>query len=126
MIAFFPLLIGAFIAPAAFQWVFGHNWREAGIYFAILAPMQFVGFIAGPLTPTLTLLEKQNWQLGWEIFRLISTCNALFFLNSYHVDARIAIAGYSAAMLIGYLLHLFLSYRAINIGIIKKQQSING
>ncbi|MDB5123364.1 MAG: hypothetical protein JWP94_1493 [Mucilaginibacter sp.] len=115
LISFFPLLIAAIIAPSAFAVIFGSQWREAGIYVSILAPMQFVSFIVWPLIPTLNLLERQRWQLAWEVSRVVINCVSLLLMHYWGANARFAIAGYGAAMFCGYLLHLLLSYRAINL-----------
>lgn len=126
LISFLPLIIAAFIAPYVFSIIFGASWHEAGVYVAILAPMQFAAFIVWPLIPTLNLLEKQRWQLAWELFRVLIVCGTLLFMHYKGCNARYAIGGYGAAMLLGYVVHLFLSYKAINGKIKIFDRSVNG
>ena len=110
---FFPFLIAALCAPYIFSFVFGHQWESAGTYFIILAPMQFVSFFIWPLMPTLMLLEKQKWQLLWEIIRIIFTCGAIIFSFYLHASIYQALVAYSFFMMLTYFFHMRLSYIAI-------------
>ncbi len=105
--------------PIIFVLIFGEPWKEAGEYARLLAVMHYVGFVAWPLIPTLNILEHQTWQLGWDIGRLALTLGALWLGYQLEWPARGAIAAYGVAMLTGYAVHLFLSYRAIQRRIVR-------
>jgi O-antigen/teichoic acid export membrane protein len=117
ILAFVPYTLAAVLAPFIFGWIFGREWNEAGIFFAILAPMQFVSIIVWPLIPTLNLLERQNWQLGWDFFRLIFVSGVLFLSHHFNLSARMSIFLYGSTMLFFYISHLVLSYFAITFRI---------
>jgi O-antigen/teichoic acid export membrane protein len=117
ILSFIPLLIFSFIAPSVFSFVFGEEWREAGFYFCILAPMQFVSFMVWPLMPTLALLNKQKWQFFWELSRSILTTIALILVHYFNLGPRFAIGSFSIVMLIAYAVHLLLSYQSIKLKI---------
>jgi len=114
-----PCAVIFLAGPTLFAFIFGESWREAGEYARLLAVMHYVGFVAWPLIPTLNILEHQIWQLGWDIGRLALTLGGLWV--GYHLEwpARGAIVAYGVAMLTGYAVHLFLSYRAIQRRIVR-------
>ena len=75
--------------------------------------VHYVGFVAWPLIPTLNILEHQTWQLSWDIGRLGLTLGGLWVGYQLEWSAQGAIGAYGVAMLTSYVVHLFLSYRAI-------------
>jgi O-antigen/teichoic acid export membrane protein len=103
-----PLLVMVAAGPQLFAWVFGEPWREAGHYARLLAVRHYVGLIAGPLTPTLMLLERQSWQLGWDIGLLALCAGSLWVANSLGCSASEAILAYGIALTACYLVHLWL------------------
>lgn len=52
-----------FFAPLAFTVIFGKEWREAGLYVQILAPMFAIRFIVSALSPGMIISKKQNIDL---------------------------------------------------------------
>lgn len=108
-----PLLLFAIFSPWVFSVLFGAAWKESGIYARILSLSYYFAFISWPVTPTLNILEKQFWQLSWDISRLALTLGTLLLAHRLGCSARSAIALFSVAMMAGYLAHLFLSDLAI-------------
>jgi O-antigen/teichoic acid export membrane protein len=108
-----PLLIFLLFGPSLFGFVFGASWREAGVYARLLAAMHYVAFVSWPLTPTLNILEKQFWQLGWDVGRLVLTLGSLWVAHRLGWSARSAIAAFGAVVLAGYGSHLLISHHAI-------------
>jgi O-antigen/teichoic acid export membrane protein len=108
-----PFLIFLLFGPSLFAFVFGASWREAGVYARWLAAMHYVAFVSWPLTPTLNLLEKQFWQLGWEIGRLILVVTSLWVTHHWGWSAQSGIVAFGVAVLVGYASHLLLSHHAI-------------
>lgn len=108
-----PFLIFLFFGPTLFGFVFGQSWREAGVYARWLAAMHYVALVAWPLTPTLNILEKQFWQLAWEIGRLVLVMGSLWLTHHWGWSARSAIGTFGAAIFIGYASHLFISHYGI-------------
>jgi O-antigen/teichoic acid export membrane protein len=107
----FGLLL--FFGPQLFSLVFGGSWREAGVYASILALPHFVGFIAGPVMPTLTVLERQGWQLGWDGGRLALATGSVWLAGRVSGDAKVAVAAYGGAIFVSYAAHSILSYVAL-------------
>lgn len=67
--AFFLLFLVAF-GPDAFSFVFGEQWRRAGVYSSLLTPWLFVNFIVTPLATLPYVLERQREDL---IFNMVLT-----------------------------------------------------
>jgi O-antigen/teichoic acid export membrane protein len=109
-----PCVTFTILAPWIFQFIFGHAWREAGVYARYLAFMFYASFIDAPVTMTLNILERQRAQFAWDLFRLMLT--VLSMALPYHLgyDSRIAILSYGVAMTLMYSVHWTLSYFAIN------------
>ncbi len=108
--AIIPFTILLFFAPPLFDFIFGTDWRIAGFYSQLLAPMLFFTFIVSPITYIPILLGYQRKAFFLDVFYLILRITALstgFFMDS----ATIAIAGYSAVgvIFLGYLLFWLLS-----------------
>lgn len=71
---FIPL---ALIAPSLFSFVFGDAWIAAGIYTRWLAPWLFASFVSTPLSMLITVLQKQQQELGLQIVYLCLVVGAL-------------------------------------------------
>jgi O-antigen/teichoic acid export membrane protein len=72
-----PALLLFFFGPSLFSFVFGPEWREAGEYAKILAPLALVQFVSSPLTYIFVLREKLFLDLKLQIFFLILTLSSL-------------------------------------------------
>lgn len=58
-----PMLIIGMAGPDLFGFVFGENWREAGLYAQYLVPFVFMMFVTSPLNSILMILERQGLHL---------------------------------------------------------------
>lgn len=130
LIGMLPLLVFCAVAPILFRVVFGSSWQVAGTYARMLAPMYYLAFIHSCTGMTLNMLERQHWQLAWDILRLIAVgltmvLGALAGLDSTHLLGIFAVVGASA-----YVVHIALCYRAIshceqrNLKVSKKAQAV--
>lgn len=108
-----PCVLFVIVAPWLFQLIFGHAWREAGIYARYLAFMFYAGFINSPVQVTLNVLEKQRAQFAWDISRLVLIVAAMALPYYQGYGPRTAIFCYGATMTIMYGVHWTQSYFAI-------------
>ena len=102
LIGIVPLGILTISGPWLFVRVFGSNWESAGHYLQVLSLAFLAQFVIVPLSQTANMLEYQDWQLRWDIFRLILvvlSITATFVLggSSWH-----AVLAYSLSMVIAY------------------------
>ncbi len=73
----FPIFLTIMIfGPALFAFVFGEEWREAGVYARILSPWLFVNFISSPVSHLPVILNKQR-----QFFMLSLMGNSLVVLS---------------------------------------------
>jgi O-antigen/teichoic acid export membrane protein len=109
-----PCMLFTILAPWLFQIVFGHAWREAGVYARYMAFMFYASFINSPVTMTLNILERQWAQFAWDISRLALTVVAIILPHHLGYGPRIAILSYGVAMTLMYGIHWTQSYFGIN------------
>lgn len=118
MFAIAPMLVLLVAGPWLFIFVFGREWVSAGHFARLLAPMVAVQLVASPLSQTLNVLERQTWQLGWDVFRLALVVGSFAIAAHLNFTPVGAVAAYGSAMSIGYvvlwLLQIVGMIRAIN------------
>jgi O-antigen/teichoic acid export membrane protein len=109
------LLICSLIAVPLFmlssEWffvvAFGENWRQAGVICSWLAPMFTMRCIASPLSYTMYLAEKQNYDFVWQVALLITTVIAFVFSSTY----KHALINYSTGYSLLYGAYCMMSYK---------------
>lgn len=102
MISVLPALVLGLGAPWLFSVAFGNEWLEAGKYVQVLSLMFLVQFIVTPVSQTLNVLERQDWQLAWDAGRLAVVVGALYGSALLALPARAALAVYGVAMTVSY------------------------
>ena len=84
-IGLIPTILLVFFAPTLFLFVFGPEWREAGEYAQIIAPLALIQFVCSPLSHILISREKLFLDLKLQALLLILVVTVLFLaaeLNS--------------------------------------------
>jgi O-antigen/teichoic acid export membrane protein len=105
-----PTLLLIFFAPTLFTFVFGPEWREAGEYAKILAPLALIQFVCLPLSYILILQEKLFLDLIIKIVFLILVLVVLLLA----AELKSIITTVWLLMISGviyYLITIFFSYR---------------
>lgn len=100
-------------SPWAFPFIFGTEWVSAGRYALILSPMILLQFLSSPFGVILAVLERQNLAILREIIRVVLVATALLVAKTQGFSPEQAIMSLSAAGVISYLFHLFVSWLAI-------------
>jgi O-antigen/teichoic acid export membrane protein len=108
-----PCTLFTVLAPWLFEFIFGHAWREAGVYARYLAFMFYASFINSPVQWTLNILERQRAQFAWDVSRLVLTIAAIYLPYHFGYGARIAVLSYGVAMTAMYGIHWTQSYFGI-------------
>lgn len=109
--AIIPFSILLIFAPELFGFVFGHEWKEAGVYSQLLTPFLFLVFIVSPLTYIPLLLNKQRKAFIIDLIYLMLRIIALS-VGFWVGNAFIAIAAYSVA---GVIIQLYLLYWILSL-----------
>lgn len=73
IIAVMMIIAFKLFAPNIFAWFLGEEWREAGVYVQILAPMFAIRLVANSFTNAIIVVKKQFWELILQMTYLIST-----------------------------------------------------
>lgn len=108
-----PTAILALFGSGLFSLVFGESWRQAGGYTQLLSLMLLVQLITVPLSQTLNVLEKQTWQLAWDIFRLVIVVSGILVPYKLGWSPSDAVLLYGLGMLFTYGMLLVISHYAI-------------
>jgi O-antigen/teichoic acid export membrane protein len=108
-----PCVLFTIFAPWLFQAVFGHAWREAGVYARYLAFMCYASFINSPVTLTLSILERQRAQFAWDAVKLALTILSIMLPYHFGYGPGAAILAYGVGMTLMYGIHWTLSHYAI-------------
>lgn len=106
-IAIFPCVILAIFAPSSFMYIFGPEWKEAGIYVRILMPWLFMIFLNTPIMNSVYINSSQKTLLVYEVCLFASRLIGLAIGAYSFADPRDSIAIFSA---VSFLFQICLSY----------------
>lgn len=109
-----PTVILIATGPSIFTFIFGVQWRTAGVFAQIMAVVFFSEFVAGPLSYTFSVVERQDLSLMWNVSRLLLSGGSIYIAYRLEWSPIYAIVAYSLGMSIGYASLFFLSARAIH------------
>jgi len=100
-----PFLLLTLTGRDLFVVVFGQRWAEAGVYVQILGIWSFVWFISSPLSPLLSVLERQDFDLAWNAVNIATRSLSLWVGSRLH-DGRLAMLLFavSGVLVYSYLL----------------------
>lgn len=104
-----PTILLVFFAPTIFLFVFGPEWREAGEYARIIAPLALIQFVCSPLSYVLIFREKLFLDFKLQALFLISVIVALLFAFEFK-SVIVAVWLLTIFGIIYYLVTLFFSY----------------
>ena len=111
IVGLIPTVILFFFAPKLFEVLFGQEWRDAGLYARYMLPMFFLQFSIRPLSYTLYIAGKQNYNLYWQIGLLILTSIGIY-IGVLYESSHISIIGFSLTYFIMYLIYFLLIFNA--------------
>jgi O-antigen/teichoic acid export membrane protein len=104
-IAMPPVLVLVVIAPELFVWIFGSEWREAGIFAQLMTPMLYFQFIFSPISTLFVILEKQ--QQGMFLQAVMATVSgSSIFIGAWLGDVKLAVLLFSLGSASSYLAFL--------------------
>jgi O-antigen/teichoic acid export membrane protein len=104
-IAMPPTLLLAILGPDLFAWFFGPEWREAGVFARLMAPMLYFQFIFSPISTLSHVMNKQEQNMIFQGIMLIGRCSSLF-IGEWFNSIRLAVILFSFSSAISYLFFL--------------------
>ncbi len=105
-----PMLLLILFGRELFAFVFGEEWREAGLYASILAPMAFLRLVSAPLSGVLFIKERLTLILALQTFFFVMVVLSLL-LGWIQQDAVVMVSLLSVSGCVFYLLQALSSFR---------------
>ncbi|NEP55951.1 MAG: oligosaccharide flippase family protein [Symploca sp. SIO2G7] len=102
-IAMPPTLVLAIVGPDLFVWVFGPEWREAGVFARLMAPMLYFQFILSPISTLFSVLEKQKQGMFVHVIMVTVRCSSLL-VGAWIGDVRLAVLLFAVGSATSYLI----------------------
>ncbi|MGD1859441.1 MAG: lipopolysaccharide biosynthesis protein [Leptolyngbyaceae cyanobacterium] len=109
-IAMMPVLLLSMIGPDLFQWIFGVEWREAGVFVRLMTPVLYLQFVFSPTIMLFHVLEKQEKLVILQSITLMIRFSALF-VGAKTGDLRTSVSLFSFASSISYVIFLIFLMR---------------
>lgn len=110
-IGILPFAVVFVFGPAIFAFVFGDEWREAGLYARWLAPWLFLGFVNVPSVQSLPLTKSQGFLLVWEVCTTIARVAAVLFTANIAGRVLPAVQLYAAVGSLSYIVLIVEAFR---------------
>jgi hypothetical protein len=83
------------------------------VYLQLLAPMYLIQFVSLPIGCNLIVMERNGLHLIREIVRSMLILSAMYVAKTLGSEATTAIVFFSIAGTLGYLVHIFFSWLAM-------------
>ena len=113
--------IGAVISPIVFPFVFGHAWKDTGIFCLPLSIMVLSQFVVSS-TDRLEMYGYNHWELMWNMTRTALVISGFFIAFYLHLSPIETILIYSLMMTIMYIICYILNIKALN-QIVKRNEA---
>jgi O-antigen/teichoic acid export membrane protein len=97
-----PIGVAALLAPWLFAFIFGSEWRQAGVYTRFMSAAFIIGFVSQP-TSNLNTFGLNHWQLLWDAGRLLTTLAGLSLCSVWGAPAGTAILVFGILMALNNL-----------------------
>lgn len=109
-LVFAPMVIGVFLAPDLFGFIFGKEWIDAGVVAQYLTPWLFLMCCMNPISPVYGVLLKQSVLLYIEVFLVAGRIGTLV-IGGMHWTFSQTILAYSILSAVIMLINIFWIYR---------------
>lgn len=114
-----PLAVLLFFGPELFAFVFGEQWRQAGVYAQWMAPWIYLQFQWSPLSMLATVLELQKEAMIAQLLTLFSRIIVVVFFYKFSASADASILAFSIVSAASYLAISFWFFKASGCHAIK-------
>lgn len=109
MVSIIPFVILLLFGPDLFAFFLGENWREAGVFSRIMAPVFLLRFINSPMSYIVYLVNKLRFNLMATIY--LSTTSILIFLTLQFLTVYETIGLYALNYSLTYCFMLYKNYQ---------------
>ena len=108
-----PALVVAAAGPWLYSFVFGDEWRQAGEFAQLSAPLVLAYFVTGPVNMTIMIAGRQRLQFAWEISRLALMGAAWLVIANSGASPRLAVITNVTIAVVMSLVFLWLADRVV-------------
>lgn len=108
-----PMLLGGVLGSFFVSFIFGQDWAAAGRYLLVLTPMFAVQFVVSPLSQTLIVIGRQEYQLAWDVVRVVGVFLALWGTARFGMEALAAVTTLSGVSVASYVALMVLTVFAL-------------
>lgn len=104
LIATVPFIVVVIFGPSLFFGIFGEQWIESGYFARYLAIFFLLRFCVSPLSFTLIIANRQNYNFSWQVFLFINTTVSMMY-GYILEDYMISVIAFSLVYSIMYILY---------------------
>lgn len=108
------VLVLYFLAPIAFEIIFGPGWGQAGVYVQILAPMFGVRFIVSTVAYGLQVVKKQGLELTLQIMFIVASVGSFTISKLLDLDIEQYLMSITVSFSITYIIYFLFVMKYAN------------
>jgi len=102
-----------FIVEDLFAFVFGEEWRIAGVYAKIVIPFFCINFISSPLAISMSIFEKQKSGLYINLILIVSSLTIILIAKYYNIPFKNYLILFATIQSLNYFLFIFYYHKVV-------------
>lgn len=110
-----PLIMIGVLAPYLFEYVFGQDWRDAGVYVTWMLPWILFQYLSSPLSMVLHVVGRQHYAFVLQVFGLLVRVG--FVLGFSIINSSLVIKAYIISGFVFYIVYFLVIVRVIGVEI---------
>lgn len=105
-----PVVLAVFLSPWIVSFVFGEEWRTAGVVIQIIIAMKYLQFVNVPISTTYSIINKQELTLYLIVFSILLRFGAMYL---FRYDENYMLVALTVAGSIFFLIYNAIIRRSI-------------
>lgn len=115
LVGIVPLVIAIYVAPLLVPYIFGEEWKNMGGIVARMAPWMFMALVVGSMSRALSVLQKQQWKLLYDISTLMVVIILFYISKNSDLGLMEFVSYLSIGMAATYVLYFFVIALSIRL-----------
>tara|TARA_R110001599_G_scaffold300501_1_gene505642 strand:+ start:864 stop:2156 length:1293 start_codon:yes stop_codon:yes gene_type:complete len=108
-----PLILAIVAAPTLVPYVFGKEWEAMGLIVAQMAPWMYMALIVSSMSRALSVLEKQQWKLIYDVFALLVVYVCYFIAKVNQINLLGFVQYLAWGMVVSYVIYYIIIYVSV-------------
>ncbi|MDN7124513.1 oligosaccharide flippase family protein [Pseudidiomarina sp. 1APP75-32.1] len=113
LIGLVPFILAIYAAPPLVPIIFGEAWKEMGIIVKNMAPWMFMALVVGSLSRALSVLQRQELKLIYDLVSLAVVLLAYIYVSLNEMSLDKFVTFLSLSLSLTYLVYFFLIRKSI-------------